>query len=49
MQRIKKSRKLTNQAKKVGVTNKKKKAIFLPMRIQIGGTQLVKRIEVEGR
>ena len=49
MQRIKKSRNFTNQTKKVGVTNRKKRAIFLPMRIQTGDTQLVKRKEVEIR
>ena len=49
MRRIKKSKNFTSQTKKVGVTNKKKRAISLPMRIQIGDTQLVKREKVEIR
>ena len=49
MRRIKKSKNFTSQTKKVGVANKKKRAIFLLMRIQIGDTLLVKREKVEIR
>ena len=47
MQRLKKRRNFTNsQTERERATNKKKRAIFLLMRIQVGDTQLVKREEV---
>ena len=47
MQRLKKRKNFTNsQIERERETNKKKRAIFLLMRIQVGDTQLVKREEV---
>ena len=47
MQRQKKRRNFTNsQTERERATNKKKRAIFLLMRIQVGDTQPVKREEV---
>ena len=47
MQRLKKRKNFTNsQIERERETNKKKRAIFLLMKIQVGDTQLVKREEV---
>ena len=47
LQRLKKRKNFTNsQTERERATNKKKRAIFLLMRIQVGDTQLVKREEV---
>ena len=46
MQQLKKRRNFTNsQTERERATNKKKRAIFLLMRIQIGDTQLAKKEE----